>query len=130
MSSRFAQPLVIYGLLDIGPMAKTAITGCPERGSWPRNPVSFGRRDIGDLPMAFTYGTGAIGDRMLASTAALITGTATRAWVFGAGDGGGEKFCRNPPWATPKPRPHPTTTTPTPKSTTTPPIKSTTTTRR
>src|SRR5258708_30476736 len=99
MSSRFAQPLVISGLPDIGPMAKTAITGCPERGSWPRNPVSFGRRDIGDLPMAFTYGTGVIGDRMLASTAALITGTATRAWVFRAGNGGGGKL-----WSTPRGR--------------------------
>src|SRR5216684_3699977 len=93
MSSRFAQPLVISGLPDFGPMAKTAITGCPERGSWPRKPVSFGRRDIGDLPMAFTYGTGAIGDRMSASMAALITGTATRAWVSGAGNGGVENLC-------------------------------------
>src|SRR5260370_23837757 len=108
MSSRFAQPLVISGLPDIGPMAKTAITGCPERGSWPRNPVSFGRRDIGDLPMAFTYGTGAIGDRMLASTAALITGTATRAWVFGAGECGGGNFCLQPRGTTPNPPPYPT----------------------
>src|SRR5260370_23352114 len=122
MSSRFAQPLVIYGLLDIGPMAKTAITGCPERGSWPRNPVSFGRRDIGDLPMAFTYGKGAIGDRMLASTAALITGTATRAWVFGAGNGRGEKLWKNPPGPTPTPPPLTKTPPPTLQSKT-PPLK-------
>src|SRR5260370_7886064 len=104
-------------------MVTTVIIGYPERGCWPRNPVSFGRRDIGDLPMAFTYGTGAIGDRMLASTAALITGTATRAWVFGAGNGGGEKLCTTAPGptATPPTSPKPHTqprkgTTPRPKN--------------
>src|SRR5260370_34478341 len=102
MSSRFAQPLVISGLPDIGPMAKTAITGCPERGSWPRNPVSFGRRDIGDLPIAFTYDTGAIGDRMVASTAALITGMAKRGPGFWGGDGKGKTICENKCGATPQ----------------------------
>src|ERR1700674_2516254 len=90
MSNRFAPHPVISGRPDIGPMARTATIGCPERGFWRRRLAFSGHPAIGVLAKAFTCGTPATGDRTSVSTAALTTALDTPESALWAGNGAAE----------------------------------------
>ena len=72
----------------------TAITGCPEHGSSLRS-ACCGRRDIGDGAADSTSGMADTGVRTSASTAALITDSATPASDLGAANGAVATFYYN-----------------------------------